>query len=147
MMARVTDALTAAPISLHFTRLRGDGSGKAEVEKAKLLLTGHRKAGGCIRLCADEQVQAGLGLAEGIETALRVMADGWHPVWAAIDAGNMATWPVLLGVESLTLFADHDKAGLRSADTCRTRWRDAGRECRIVSPREIGADWADVVTS
>jgi len=38
----------------------------------------------------DEGVTAGLGLAEGIETALAVMQRaGWSPVWAATSAGAM----------------------------------------------------------
>jgi hypothetical protein len=147
MVARVTDIITAAPISLHFTRLKLDGSGKAPVEKPKLLMTRHRKSGGCIRLVPDADVTTGLGLTEGIETGLAVMAAGWSPVWAAIDAGNMAAFPVLNGIESMTIFADHDTAGLRDADACRRQWRDAGRECRIVNPRTLGADWADEVAA
>jgi hypothetical protein len=144
MVARVTDIITAAPISLHFTRLAPDGSGKATVEKPKLLMTGHRKQGGCIRLVDDAEVGQGLGLSEGIETGLAVMAAGWAPAWAAIDAGNLGAFPVLAGIESLTIFADHDKAGLQAGEMCRARWRAARREARIVNPRTLGADWADL---
>src|SRR5581483_2795047 len=45
MMAIVTDAITAAPTSLHFTALRPDGGGKAHIDRPKRLLFGHRKAG------------------------------------------------------------------------------------------------------
>jgi hypothetical protein len=143
MVARVTDAVTGLPASLHFTSLKLDGSGKAPVPKQKLLLGGHRKAGGVIRLTDAAEVTAGLGVAEGIETALSVMAGGWRPVWAAIDAGNIAAFPVLDGVESLTVFADHDPAGLKAAQACQARWRQAGRESSIVAPPTAGADWND----
>jgi len=145
MVARVTDAVTGAPMSLHFTLLRADGSGKADVERPKLLLKDHAKAGGAIRLCADAEVTIGLGITEGVETALSVIAAGWSPVWAAIDAGNVASFPVLPGIESLTIFGDHDDAGLKAARQCVQRWRAAGREARIVAPPAAGADWNDIM--
>ena len=144
LMAQVTDVVTAQPISLHFTRLNHDGTAKAEGDRPKLLLSGHRKSGGCIRLGADDDVTLGLGLAEGIETALSVMKLGWAPVWATVDAGNMKSFPVLGGIETLTLFADHDKAGLDAARACAARWRDAGRETCIATPSAEGFDFADL---
>src|SRR5690606_32695940 len=60
----VTDAETARPMTLHFTRLRSDGLGKAGTDRDKLLLGGHPKAGGVIRLWPDEAVTHGLGIAE-----------------------------------------------------------------------------------
>ena len=146
MLARVTDAVTAQPISLHFTRLAADGRGKAACDRPKRLLGGHRKAGGVVRLVEDAEVTAGLGLAEGIETALAVMAGGWSPVWATLDAGNMAAFPVLDGIESLSLFADNDArgTGLQAAETCAKRWRADGREAGIVMPTETDTDWNDI---
>ena len=69
MLCCVTDAVTGAPMSLHFTEIKSDGSGKAPVEKPKRLLGGHAKKGGVIRLTdpADSNV---LAIAEGVETAL-----------------------------------------------------------------------------
>jgi len=146
MMARVTDAITAKPITLHFTRLAADGSGKAQCERPKRLLGGHRKTGGVIRLVEDAEVTMSLGLAEGIETALSVMACGWSPVWATVDAGNMAAFPLLAGIESLTLFADNDVSGTgrKAAEHCAERWREARREVAIVMPEVLGSDWNDV---
>lgn len=145
MVARISDAITNEPMSLHFTFLKRDGSGKAEIEKPKLLLADHQKAGGVVRLCADAEVTIGLGLSEGIETALSATAAGWSPVWAAIDAGNLSSFPILAGIESLTVFADNDESGTgqRAADQVATRWREAGREARIVLPPELGTDWND----
>jgi hypothetical protein len=145
MMARVTDAITAKPLTLHFTRLAADGSGKAQCERPKRLLAGHRKSGGVIRLTEDAEVTQALGLAEGIETALSVMKDGWMPVWATVDSGNMAAFPVIAGIESLTLFADNDASGTgrKAAEECVARWRAAGRQSRIVMPKLAGTDWND----
>ncbi len=143
LCAAVSDVSTGKPISLHFTRLAVDGCGKAGGERDKLLLAGHRKAGGCIRLWPDEAVTSALALAEGIESALAA-AHVFTPTWATVDAGNLATFAVLPVIGSLTIFADHDDAGLRAAQECAGRWRAAGREVRIRTPRKAGRDVADI---
>jgi phage/plasmid primase-like uncharacterized protein len=145
LCGRVTDARTGQPISLHFTRLRPDGRGKAGTDLDKLLLGGHRKAGGVVRLWSNEAVTTGLAIAEGVETALAA-AHVFMPVWAAIDAGNLEAFPVLPGVESLMIFADNDESGRgqRAARACAQRWADAGREAYIVTALETGADMADL---
>lgn len=104
------------------------------------MMAGHA---GVIRLSPDVEVTGGLGLAEGIETALSVVQGfGWRPVWAAASAGAIARFPVLPSIEALTIFADPDGAGLRAAEECAGRWRAAGREARTVAPP--AGDWNDV---
>ena len=144
LCALVTDAITAEPMTLHFTRLRPDGLGKAGTERDKLLLKGHRKAGGVIRLWPDEAVTHGLGVGEGIETMLSA-AHGYTPVWGCIDAGNMAAFPVLAGIEALVIFADNDPPGLKAAQECAQRWADAGRDVRLVMPES--GDMNDAVAA
>ena len=86
----------------------------------------------------------GLGLCEGIETGLALLNRfGWAPVWAAASAGAVRRFPPLPGIESLTVFADHDAAGLGAARACASRWAEAGREARVVWPGEAGRDFAD----
>ncbi len=70
LIARITDLVTGEPMSLHFTRLARDGQGKAPVDKPRLLLAGHAKAGGVVRLTGDDEVTSSLGLGEGFETCL-----------------------------------------------------------------------------
>ena len=139
LCARITDSVTAKPISLHFTPLLPDGSGHGE----RHLLKGHRKQGGVIRLWPNETVTTGLAIAEGIETGLAA-AHLFSPVWACVDAGNLARLPVLDGIEALTIFADHDAAGLNAAAECANRWRKAGRQVRALRARLPGADIADL---
>ena len=106
-------------------------------------------AAGVIRLSADDEVEIGLGLTEGIETGLALLTlAGWRPIWAAASAGAMAKFPVLVGIESLTLFCDRDDkgAGLDAARECAARWRDAKRETRIELP-PAGNDWLGALTS
>ncbi len=86
----------------------------------------------------------GFGIAEGVETALSVTQAGWRPVWACLSAGAVAAFPVLPGVDCLTVFADRDKSGTgeRAAAGCLARWLDAGREAVAIAPDFMG-DWND----
>lgn len=140
MLAPITGILTNEVQALHLTFLRPDGGGKAEVEKARLYLG--PKSGGVVRLSPDADVSTGLAIAEGIETALTGLAAG-YPGWACLDAGNVGEFPVLSGIEAMTVLADHDPAGLAAAEKVARRWRNAGREVRVLMPPQAGADWND----
>ena len=142
LVALVTDAVTREPLTLHFTWVRQDGT-KAPIDPPRLLLPRHRKAGGVVRLWPDEAVTMGLGVAEGVETALS-LAHAYTPAWACLDAGNLAALPVLAGVESLLIAADHDPAGIKAADACAQRWADSGREVGLIVPDVAKADVNDV---
>jgi putative DNA primase/helicase len=141
LVALVTDAVTRTPLSLHRTWVQADGS-KAPVDAPRMLLGGHRKASAVVRLWPDEAVTHGLGVAEGIETALS-LAHGFRPAWACIDAGNLAALPILDGIEALTIAADNDEAGIAAAEVCAERWHAAGRNVRVVLPPRRGADLND----
>jgi putative DNA primase/helicase len=137
----ITDAVTGEQIGAHRTFLAPDGSGKAPVDPARMAL-GH-KQGGVIRLWPDEAVDTALGIGEGIETCL-TLAQVMRPVWAAIDAGNLAGFPVLPGVQALTIATDHDEAGIAGAKGCAERWTAAGREVRLIIPPRPGQDLNDI---
>jgi len=138
MVALMTCAIGNEPTGVHVTYLRGDGRGKADGPAQKVML-GKR---GVIRLSPDEEVTLGIGLAEGIETAVAVMQRlDWRPVWAATCAGAVASFPVLRGIEAITIFADCDSAGTRAAETCARRWSEAGREGYVWTPAQ--GDWRD----
>lgn len=141
LVALITDARSKEPLSLHRTWIRADGT-KADVDPPRLLLSGHRKQGGVIRLWPDEAVTTGLGVAEGIETALS-LAHGYTPVWSLVDAGNMAVTPVLAGIEALVIAADNDPAGLQAADELARRWAAAGRE--VIVTRQAANDLNDTL--
>ena len=98
----------------------------------------------CIRLFADEEVTHSLAIAEGIETALSA-ARLHAPIWSTLDAGNLARFPVLPGIDNLVIFADHDEVGITSARTCAERWNAAGRHVTAVTANNRGADINDVV--
>ncbi len=149
MLALMVDPETGKPCGVHRTYLQPDGSGKADVSPAKMMLGD----AGVMRLVPDEEVATGLGIAEGIETSLAIMQHtGWAPVWATGSAGGIARFPVLAGIEALTIWADHDlvnpktgkRPGLDAADKCAARWYAAGRTVTIQSPPE-GTDWLDAL--
>ena len=144
LVALVTDIETREAISLHQTWIRPDGTKPDDLPgPARLLLGGHRKAGGCIRLWPDEAVTHGLGVGEGIESCLS-LAHAITPVWSLIDAGNLSALPVLPGIEALTVAQDTDSAGRRAAQTVAERWAAAGAEVAIVAAADDGADLNDV---
>jgi hypothetical protein len=129
VIALMTDAVTGKPTGIHRTYLRPDATNDIDEhgnKKKKML--GPR---GVIRLSADEDVTEGLGICEGIEDGLALLLSGWAPVWAASCAGAIETFPVLSGIEVLTIFADNDDVGMRAAALCADRWEAAGRDVTI----------------
>lgn len=142
LVGLITHAVTREPLSLHRTWITA--TGKADIDPPRLLLGKHRKAGGVIRLWPDEAVTHGLGIAEGIETALS-LAHAYRPVWVCIDAGNMAGLPVLAGIECLTIAADHDEVGMIAAQVCADRWTSSGATVRVVKSPKLRQDLNDLV--
>jgi hypothetical protein len=146
MLGLMRDIITDEPKAIHRTALKAEGSGKADLPglgNAKKML-GSAK-GTALKLTADADVTDGLAIAEGIESAMTVICAGWRPVWACGSAGAIERFPILPGIESLTIFADADRAGMAAAAACQARWVKAGIECRILAPPEAGADWNDMV--
>ena len=83
-------------------------------------------AGCVIRLWPDEDVAEGLVIGEGVETTLaaatRITRRGTllRPAWAAGSKDNLARFPVLAGIDVLTILVDNDEngAGQRAAAKC-----------------------------
>ena len=135
----MTDPVTAKPTGAISRTYLHKG---LKVGKAKTL----GSPVGIVRLSAEEDVVEGLCLAEGLETCLGAMAKGFRPCWSTGSAGVMAAFPVLAGVEALTLLADNDASGtgLRAANETAVRWRAAGREAHV-HLREVLGDLNDVL--
>jgi len=125
MVGLITHVVTCEPLSLHRTWITS--TGKADVQPVKLMLKGHQTRDGVIRLWPDEAVTYGLGIAEGVETALS-LAHVFRPAWALIDAGHLAKFAPLPGIESLTIAADADQVGIQAAQACAAAWTTAGKE-------------------
>jgi putative DNA primase/helicase len=100
-----------------------------------------------IKVSPDEVVTQGLVVGEGLETVLSGLALGFSPAWALGDANNLSNFPVLAGIECLTILVDHDVSGTgqRAALECSARWTVAGNEVRRVIPRRPGADINNII--
>ena len=142
MVAAITDVHDHERLQgLHITWLKqGDGILWVRGERRYLGST----RGGVIRLWPNEAVVYSLAVGEGIETCLC----GAHlhaPVWSCMDAGGLARFPVLEGIDSLAVFGDRDRSGTgqaAAADVARAR-AAAGREAAILMSNELGCDIAD----
>jgi putative DNA primase/helicase len=145
MVALFRDIISNKAVAIHRTALKPDGSGKAEIVglgNTKKMLGPTR--GAVIKLDPDSEVTIGLGIAEGIETALTAFSADWRPIWACGAAGAISTFPVLSGIDELTIFGDADPAGITAARTCQGRWAQADKLCTILLPQTDGNDWNDL---
>ena len=134
MLALMHDPVTGEARGVHRTALTPEGK---KIDRAML------SGAGAIMLTDAADVTTGLGIAEGIENAMTILQDGFAPMWAMGSAGGIKHLPVLAGIECLTIFADHDEAGLEAARECARRWSSAGRDVEIRFPDKPGTDWND----
>ena len=103
------------------------------------------RVGGCaIKLDADGEVLGGLHICEGVETGLAARQLGLRPTWALGSAGAIASFPILSGVECLTLMREHDDASARATEQCAARWHAAGRQV-IINELTVGSDLNDAI--
>jgi putative DNA primase/helicase len=138
MLALLRHVRTGEPCGIINVYLAGDGSDRLRDKKGKT--SWGRAAGAAVMLSAFDEPTYGLTLSEGVETGIALwMAEQW-PAWCCGGAGNLTTFPVLSGIECLTIAADPDEPGQRAAATAAERWRGAGREVAIITPP--AGDWA-----
>jgi hypothetical protein len=88
-----------------------------------------------------EDVTMGLSICEGVESGVALLMHDLGPDWCCGGAGNLAAFPVLAAIESLTVAADADGPGQRAASAVAALWRQAGLEAIIIAPP--AGDWAD----
>jgi len=129
-------------LGVHRTFLRPDGSGKADVIPAKMMLG--PAAGGAVRFGPDGRV---IALAEGIETSLSVSRASRLTVWATLSTSGLkgVMLPPLPMAEVVIICADHDEAGLAAAEATAAQLEQQGRAVSIIAPRAAGADFNDVL--
>jgi putative DNA primase/helicase len=140
MVAIYRNIQTDEPCGIHRTFF--DGSGNK---------IGRKMLGrvGCaaIKLDADEDVTLGLHVGEGIESSLSGYLRGLRPAWCFGSAGRIGNFPVLAGVDSLTIFGELGDGGTnrRNAEQCASRWRAEDRDVLWVRPL-IGNDLNDALS-
>lgn len=144
MLATVC-AADGKPSQLHRTYLTQDGC-KADVDPVRMFMAGELPKGGAIRL---GPVEAAMGIAEGIETALSAAILFKMPVWATMGTAMLEMWQPPAEAREITIFGDADRsfAGQCSAYALARRLifeatRDkVDREVRVLLP-DYG-DWND----
>jgi hypothetical protein len=104
MRSITTDELTG----IHRTALTLDG---VKVGRKMLGIA----AGSAIKLDADDAVTHGLIIGEGIETCQAARQLGLRPTWALGSVGGIASFPVLAGIECLTILAERSPDGTPNA--------------------------------
>lgn len=127
-------------VTLHRTYLK-DGR-KAPVECPKKLMPGKPVTGAAIRL---SPAGVGVGIAEGIETALAASIQFGIPVWSCVTAHGIETFEPPAGVKRITIFADNDASftGQKAAYTAAFRLVQQGFDVEVKAPPAVG-DWLDV---
>jgi hypothetical protein len=146
LIALVRDIVTDAPKAIQRTALGPDGR---KIDRRSLGPT----RGAAVKLWEDAAVTYGLVIGEGLETvaaaATRIERRGTllQPAWALIDRINLRDFPVLAGIEALTILVDHDESGdgQKAASVCTRRWFDAQREVIRLTPKTLGTDFDDIV--
>ena len=139
MIALYRDIRTDEPCAVHRTFFDGSGN------KIGRKMLG-RVSGSAIKLDVHEDVALGVHLGEGLETCLSGYLRGFRPTWCLGSAGPIGDFPVLAGIESLTIFGELGDGGTnrRNAEKCAARWCAADREVFWVRPL-IGSDLNDAL--
>ncbi|MDO5643076.1 MAG: toprim domain-containing protein [Paracoccus sp. (in: a-proteobacteria)] len=139
MIARV-DGLPR--FAVHRTYLRGDGSGKADLDPPKAMLGS--TMGGAVRIT---EAQGPLVVCEGLETALSLSSGllrGPAQIWAALSASGMAGLRLPERTHRLTIAPDGDAAGRNAAHKLAERATALGWAVSLL-PAPEGRDWNDVL--
>jgi hypothetical protein len=139
LLALLSDIHTGGACGIINIFLRADGTDRLRDGKGKTV-TGRAKDA-AVMLSAWDEPTYGLTICEGVETGISMLMAEQAPVWACGGAGTIASFPILGGIEALTIAADADARGQHAARACAKRWREAGREVAIVAPP--AGDWAD----
>ncbi|KMO39317.1 hypothetical protein VQ02_10270 [Methylobacterium variabile] len=144
MVALFRCAITDAPTGIHRTALSQDGRKRFEGAAARKMYGG--AVGAVIKLDADAEVTHGLAIGEGIETGMAARQLGIRPVWATGSVGAISVFPVVPGVDALTILGETDRTGANAAavQACGSRWVEANRLVDVVRPKG-GGDMNDVV--
>jgi hypothetical protein len=132
MLALLSDIRTGEACGIINVYLQPDGSDRLRDPKGKTVAGRARAA--AVMFSRFDDVTMGLTVCEGPETGIGIglLTRNLAPVWALGGAGNLGNFPVLNGVETLTIAADPGGPGQQNATNqrrgtlvcCRARGRD-----------------------
>jgi hypothetical protein len=138
LLCALSDVRTGEQCGIINIYIQQDGRDRLRDQKGKTVTS--RARGAAVMLSDFDEPTAGLVLCEGVETGIAIYQSELRPIWACGGTGTLATFPVLGGIEALTIAADTDEPGQHAARALAMRWRQAGREVFIVPPP--AGDWA-----
>jgi hypothetical protein len=145
LLALCRDIVTNRPKAVMRTALRPDGT---KIDRMGL---GPIK-GAAVKIDDDAHVTQGLTIGEGLESVLAARQLGFKPAWSLGSAGAIAAFPVLSGIEALTILVDNDpadmngrRAGQDATAKCWGRWSAAGCEVQAFTASIEGCDIADII--
>ncbi len=140
MVAIVTGPDGKSASGVHATFLAPGGAGKAALRSPRRMFG---EFSGSVVQLGPLPADGGLGVAEGIETALAYRALTGVPTWAALSTSGLKTFTPPPGVKLLTIAADGDPAGVGAAKALAER---ASRRCDcVISAAPENTDWADAL--
>ena len=103
--------------------------------------------GGAIKLSLDGDVTTGLLIGEGIETVLSAsLKFKFRPCWSVLSRSGIAKFPILSGIECVTLAVDNDESGdgQRDAAELVERLAEAGVEA-VTLQTSLAKDFNDLI--
>jgi putative DNA primase/helicase len=140
-MVCLLESPTGKALSYHVTALTPSGA-KANVDPVKKILPAvDPLPGAAIRLT---KIYDHIAIAEGIETALAVMAKYKIPCWAASNAPLLEKFIPPEGIREVSIFGDNDRnfTGQKAAYTLANRLAKTMR-VSVHIPTVAGSDFAD----
>ena len=143
--AMVAEVQGAGLPAVHRTFVAADGSGKATVRPAKLMLGS--TSGGAVRLSDGPEP---LVVCEGIETGLALLdglAERRLRIWSALSTSGMRALRLPAQPGAIFIAPDGDRAGIEAAEALARRAAGEGWTARIMDPPGPGLDWADWVAA
>jgi putative DNA primase/helicase len=142
MVALVRNIQTDEPQAIHRTALKL-GPRPERIDRLSLGPT----ANGAIKLSLDGDVTQGLLIGEGIETVLSAsLMLKFRPCWSVLSRSGIAKFPILSGIECITIAVDNDDSGdgQRDAATLAERLVAAGVEA-VTAHSALGKDFNDAL--
>jgi len=126
---------------VQITTLRDSGHGREQTDDARRTIGSFLT--GAVQLLQPRN--GVLCIAEGVETALSVIAGGMH-CWATLSAVNLKAVTLPTDVRTLIICADNDPAGLKYAEEAARRFRADGLDVHITAAplSHRGADFNDI---
>ena len=146
LIVGVNDARRGVVAAVQRIFLNRDGSPKRRPDGRKIKLAlGPTGNGSAARFAWEPDPQGRWGIAEGAETALAAAQSLGMPFAACLGASNMAKVLPPSWATSVTIFADHDDAGMAAAKATHQAMKQRGLHVRAICHCHPGADAADLL--